>query len=66
MLYTSGTTGYPKGVAKEPDPDGYVAGLIPYFYGPDDVHLCTGPMYHAAPWTISLRRARSAAACRSS
>ncbi len=25
MLYTSGTTGYPKGVAKPPDPDGYVA-----------------------------------------
>ena len=54
MLYTSGTTGYPKGVAKQPDPDAYVAGLLPYQYRPGDVHLCTGPLYHAAPWTISL------------
>ena len=30
MLYTSGTTGYPKGVAKAPDPDATVAGLLPY------------------------------------
>jgi len=54
MLYTSGTTGYPKGVAKAPDPDGYVASLLPYFYVEGDVHVCTGPLYHAAPWTISL------------
>jgi long-chain acyl-CoA synthetase len=54
MLYTSGTTGYPKGVAKPPDPDGAVAALLPYGYRDGDVHLCTGPLYHAAPWTISL------------
>ena len=54
MLYTSGTTGYPKGVAKAPDPDNYVVGLLAYAYREGDVHLCTGPLYHAAPWTISL------------
>lgn len=54
MLYTSGTTGYPKGVAKAPDPDGYVAAVSLYGYRPGDVHLCTGPLYHAAPFSIAL------------
>ena len=54
MLYTSGTTGYPKGVWKPPDPDGLVLGVSIYGYGDDDVHLCTGPLYHAAPYAISL------------
>ncbi len=54
MLYTSGTTGYPKGVAKAPDPDGYVVGVSVYGYRDGDVHLCTGPLYHAAPLSIAL------------
>ena len=54
MLYTSGTTGYPKGVAKPPDPDGLIAAVAVYQYRDGNVHLCTGPLYHAAPFAIAL------------
>jgi long-chain acyl-CoA synthetase len=57
MLYTSGTTGHPKGVhtaAPAMDPDtmaGFFAGM-PRGYGITagaGVHLVCAPMYHAAP-----------------
>ncbi|HEY3722624.1 MAG TPA: AMP-binding protein [Acidimicrobiia bacterium] len=51
MLYTSGTTGRPKGVRKTPHPPA-VENLAGYEAG--SVHLCTGPLYHAAPLNISL------------
>jgi len=57
MLYTSGTTGKPKGVHREVKP-GAAAAPVLNIYGYDeaggDVHLCTGPLYHAAPLAFSL------------
>jgi long-chain acyl-CoA synthetase len=55
MLYTSGTTGRSKGVHRaEHDRKAAVDGIAAYAYRNGNVHLCTGPMYHAAPLTISM------------
>lgn len=77
MLYTSGTTGRPKGVDRPPAavaaathaaavavegqklPDAGVAlavavGSAARQNGETDRHLCTGPLYHAAPLAFSL------------
>ena len=55
MLYTSGTTGRPKGVyRRRVDPAVKALNAI-YGYRPgEDRHLCTGPLYHAAPLAFSL------------
>jgi len=55
MLYTSGTTGYPKGVNRPPDPDGLLAAVSALFYTDGDVHLVTGPLYHTAPYVFGLQ-----------
>jgi len=59
MLYTSGTTGRPKGVLRSPGAPSALAGVNLCDYDEDfvhsvDVHLCTGPLYHAAPLLFSL------------
>ena len=65
MLYSSGTTGRPKGI-KRPltgaaitDPDG-VAMLAQGLFGfhPDCVYISPAPLYHAAPlrWTMGVLR----------
>src|SRR3954447_26493408 len=58
MLYTSGTTGQPKGVHRPPAPPTTAAATAALFGSrPDDgtdLHLCTGPLYHAAPLAFSL------------
>ncbi len=55
MLYTSGTTGRPKGVARPPTPSATLDVNIGGYVEDDvDRHLCTGPLYHAAPLAFSL------------
>jgi long-chain acyl-CoA synthetase len=52
MLYTSGTTGRPKGVFRR-----NAAVLVPEPGQPDDVQMCVGPAYHAAPLAFDVRSA---------
>ena len=61
MLYTSGTTGRPKGVDREtsgtetrPTPVALAISDHSRYDPTTDVHLCTGPLYHAAPLAFSL------------
>ncbi|MDP6377461.1 MAG: AMP-binding protein [Pseudomonadales bacterium] len=55
MLYTSGTTGRPKGVSRrERIPQAPVWGEAPGAYLPGDRDLVTGPGYHAAPLLIDI------------
>ena len=57
MLYTSGTTGRPKGVVR---PLNYSTGLTAltsapqYAPGKGQLNLCTGPMHHGGPLVYSM------------
>jgi len=60
MLYSSGTTGYPKGVKKPlaDVPFGSAPGLpvLSTLYGatPDSIYLSPAPLYHAAPLGFTM------------
>jgi long-chain acyl-CoA synthetase len=55
MLYTSGTTGRPKGVRRNTEGRASAAlAMLTRYDGTRHVHLCTGPLYHAAPLAFSL------------
>ncbi len=55
MLYTSGTTGKPKGVYRRQQPVARSAAQTAAAWNPStDVCLCTGPAYHAAPLAFNI------------
>lgn len=64
LLYSSGTTGRPKGIQRplSGKPAGSSNSLAPFQsrvgFGPDTVYLSTGPLYHAAPigWSLGTLR----------
>jgi len=61
MLYSSGTTGRPKGVYVPPESTdiAFVSSLLkvcmgPFAMGPETVYLSPGPLYHAAPLRFAM------------
>jgi long-chain acyl-CoA synthetase len=66
MLYSSGTTGRPKGVKRASKDAEDIAAAVPlmmlaqmlYGIGPDSVYLSPAPLYHAAPlgWSMAVHK----------
>ena len=62
MMYTSGTTGRPKGVYRPNPPPVLGAPLRGDYNRETDVQMCAGPAYHAAPLAFDVRAAMLAGA----
>jgi len=62
MLYTSGTTGRPKGVCRLTPMITPHAALALGGYDENSVQMCAGPAYHAAPLMLDIRAAIDAGA----
>ncbi|WP_397400785.1 AMP-binding protein [Phenylobacterium sp.] len=60
MLYTSGTTGRPKGVFRAVPAVTPQAMYAMRGYGETSVQMCAGPAYHAAPLVFDVRAAMGA------
>ncbi|MGH6998680.1 MAG: AMP-binding protein, partial [Phenylobacterium sp.] len=60
MMYTSGTTGRPKGVFREAPVVTPQAMYALRNYDDDSIQLCAGPAYHAAPLAFDIRAAMGA------
>ncbi len=66
MLYSSGTTGRPKGIVSDTPVDPAIDAVMPltmlaagfFGLGPDTIYLSTAPLYHAAPlgWTMTAHK----------
>ncbi len=65
MLYSSGTTGKPKGIVRPLTGQPFGTGLgletvmrMVFGFSPSSVYLCPGPLYHAAPlgWSTGTTR----------
>lgn len=66
MLYSSGTTGRPKGIRLPLPEDGDIAASnilvqlaqAAFGFGPDSIYLSPAPLYHAAPlrWCMAVHR----------
>jgi acyl-CoA synthetase (AMP-forming)/AMP-acid ligase II len=61
FFYSSGTTGWPKGIRREHDFPPFGTGTAleqlmrgVFGFGPDSVYLCPAPLYHAAPIGFSM------------
>ena len=62
MMYTSGTTGRPKGVFRENPVVTPSAMYALRGYDENSIQLCAGPAYHAAPLAFDIRAAMGAGA----
>lgn len=60
MMYTSGTTGRPKGVFRGKPTILPRANLVLRGYDENSVQMCCGPAYHAAPLAFDIRTAHMA------